>query len=60
MTAMPSVGHSAVPCVISAIAWAGEGGSCGHHQWGGWARAATALAMRCALNDCGEERKPCR
>ena len=57
---MRSRGQASTPFVTIAMAAAGEGGSCGHHQLtAGW-RCATRAATCRALADCGEERKPCR
>ena len=46
--------------VDSAIASAGEGGSCGHHQVTPGCRACTRWAMIWALADWGDDLKPCR
>ena len=38
----------------------GEGGSCGHHHCTSGRCAASQACSRRALNDCGDERNPCR
>ena len=60
MTPIVATGQAAVIARMSASAAAGEGGSCGqaHTRSGRW--AATQSAIQRALNDCGDERKPCR
>ena len=55
-----SRGHWAMPWATCSMARRGEGGSWGHQKCSpGWCWA-TCCAMRRALADWGEERKPCR
>lgn len=57
---MLCLGQGSMACKVSRMACRGEGDKAGHNQvTAGW-RVATAWAVFCAFNDCGEDRNPCR
>src|SRR5205085_12608489 len=57
---MRSCGQCRTVSQTISMASRGEGGSCGHHQVTVGCRWRTTSAILCALNERGEERKPCK